>query len=119
MIDALPRTWQSPTLDAQCADEVKYKVVDAVAAEYQSDFAAGARIAGLAIRDIILINGVRFRLEDDSWGLVRASSNRPSLVVVAEARHSCDQLYEIVDHIKARLAATGLVGRYDQDMPPR
>jgi len=117
MIDALPRTWQSPTLDVQCADEVKYQVVDAVAAEYQNDFANGARIAGLAIRDIVLINGVRFRLEDDSWGLVRASSNRPSLVVVAEARKSSGQLYEIVDHIKARLAATGLVGRYDQDMP--
>jgi phosphomannomutase/phosphoglucomutase len=119
MIDALPRTWQSPTLEPQCADDVKYKVVDAVAAQYQGDFQAGARIAGMAIRDIILINGVRFRLEDDSWGLVRASSNRPSLVVVAEARKSRDQLYDIVDHIKARLAATGLTGPYDQDMPPR
>jgi phosphomannomutase/phosphoglucomutase len=119
MIDALPRTWQSPTLDAQCADEVKYQVVDGVAAQYQADFASGARIAGMTIRDVILINGVRFRLEDDSWGLVRASSNRPSLVVVAEARKSRDQLYEIVDQIKARLAATGKVGGYDQDMPPR
>jgi len=93
--------------------------VDTVAAQYQNDFATGVRIAGMAIRDIILINGVRFRLEDDSWGLVRASSNRPSLVVVAEARKSRDQLYEIVDQIKARLAATGLIGGYDQDMPAR
>jgi len=26
--DALPRTWQSPTMSPHCADEVKYEVVD-------------------------------------------------------------------------------------------
>jgi phosphomannomutase/phosphoglucomutase len=119
MIDSLPRTWQSPTLEPHCDDGVKYGVVDNVTAEYKGDFEKGVKIAGRAIRDVITINGVRFRLEDDSWGLVRASSNRPSLVVVAEARSSRDELYDIVDHIKARLAATGKVGAYDQDLPPR
>ena len=64
-------------------------------------------------------NGVRFVLEDGGWGLVRASSNKPSLVLVAESCTSEDQLYDIMDHIQARLAATGQVGEYDQQMPPR
>ena len=63
------------------------------------------------------MNGVRFVLEDDSWGLVRASSNKPQLVTVAEACGSEDQLYEIMDQIRTRLAATGRTGEYDQEMP--
>jgi phosphomannomutase/phosphoglucomutase len=119
MIDSMPRTFQSPTIEPHCDDYVKYGVIQTVTEQYQRDFENQVKIAGLAIRDVITINGVRFRLEDDSWGLVRASSNRPSLVVVAEARGSRDQLYDIVDHIKARLAATGKIGAYDQDLPPR
>ncbi|MFM2125556.1 MAG: hypothetical protein RL328_2007, partial [Acidobacteriota bacterium] len=64
-------------------------------------------------------NGVRFQLADDSWGLLRASSNKPSLVLVAESKKSRDQMYDIVEHIQARLAATGKVGEYDQQLPPR
>ena len=43
------------------------------------------------------VNGVRFVLNDDSWGLVRASSNKPSIVIVAESRTSRDQLYAIME----------------------
>ena len=32
--------------------------------------------------------GIRFTLEDGSWGLIRASSNKPSLVVVVESPSS-------------------------------
>jgi phosphomannomutase/phosphoglucomutase len=76
-------------------------------------------IGGGRIKEIITVNGVRFRLEDDSWGLVRASSNKPALAVVAESRTSRDQLYDIVEDIQSRLAKTGRVGEYDQAMPPR
>jgi phosphomannomutase/phosphoglucomutase len=65
------------------------------------------------------VNGVRFVLEDGSWGLVRASSNKPSLVLVAESRTSRDQMYDVMDHIQFRLTETGQVGEYDQQMPPR
>ena len=41
-----------------------------------------------AIAEILTVNGARFTLEDGSWGLVRASSNKPSLVVVTESTHS-------------------------------
>jgi phosphomannomutase/phosphoglucomutase len=116
---ALPATWNSPTLSPYCADSDKYDVVETVTKLYEQDRAQGVRIGGEPIRDIITVNGVRFQLADDSWGLVRASSNKPSLVVVAESRRSRDQMYDIVEHIQARLAATGKVGEYDQTLPPR
>ena len=119
IVDELPKTWQSPSLGAYCPDNVKYDVVDTVDALYTADFDKGALIGGKKIRKLITVNGIRFQLEDDSWGLVRASSNKPSLVVVAEARSSEAQMHDIVDHIKARLAATGKVGDYDQEMPAR
>lgn len=119
MIDNLPKTWQSPTLGAVCPDDVKYGIVDQVTAQYQADMKAGQTIAGKRIKDLITVNGVRFVLENNSWGLVRASSNKPSLVVGAESRTSEDEMREIVEHIQARLAATGQVGKYDQELPPR
>lgn len=119
LVDALPRTWQSPTLGVYCADDAKYNVVDGVLKQYEQDHAKGAPIAGSKIADILKINGVRFTLADGGWGLVRASSNKPSLVVVAESRTSSDQMYDIIEHIQARLAATGKVGEYDQQLPPR
>jgi phosphomannomutase/phosphoglucomutase len=115
----LPKTWNSPTLGPYCADDAKYKVVDGVTEQYEKDKAQGTKIGGEAIKEIITVNGVRFVLNDDSWGLVRASSNKPSLVIVAESRKSRDQMYDIVEHMQARLAATGQVGEYDQTLPPR
>ena len=35
--------------------------------------------------NILTVNGLDFHLEDGSWGLIRASSNKPSLVVVTES----------------------------------
>jgi phosphomannomutase/phosphoglucomutase len=115
----LPKTWNSPTLGPYCADDTKYNVVDGVTEQYEKDKTAGTKIGGESIKEIITVNGVRFVLNDDSWGLVRASSNKPSLVIVAESRKSRDQLYDIVEHMQARLAATGKVGEYDQSLPPR
>lgn len=119
LVEALPRTWQSPTLGVFCPDQVKYEVVEEVTRQYERDREERAAIAGAHIQDIVTTNGVRFVLEDGSWGLVRASSNKPSLVVVAESRTSENQMYDIVQHIQARLAATGRVGEYDQQMPAR
>ncbi len=42
----------------------------------------GGTIAGQKIRDLVTVNGVRVTLEDGTWGLVRASSNKPELVIV-------------------------------------
>jgi len=119
LVDELPKTWQSPTLEPECGDTVKYDVVRWVTDQYENDRASKTPVAGTQIKDIITVNGVRFVLENGSFGLVRASSNRPSLVVVAESTESEDQLYDIVEHIQARLIETGKVGEYDQHMPAR
>ncbi|MCB1547368.1 MAG: phosphomannomutase/phosphoglucomutase, partial [Hyphomicrobiaceae bacterium] len=82
---ALPRTYQSPTMSPHCDDEKKYGVVDRIVAQYQELARTGGKIAGQAIRDLVTVNGVRVTLADGTWGLVRASSNKPELVIVVES----------------------------------
>ena len=60
------------------------------------------------------MNGVRFSFEDGSWGLLRASSNKPSLVVVVESPVSDDKKKKIFDFINDLLQKTGKIGEYDQ-----
>ena len=66
------------------------------------------------IREILTVNGVRFSFDDGSWGLIRASSNKPSLVVVTESPSSEDRKKKIFDFIDNLLQQTGKVGDYDQ-----
>ena len=81
----LPKTWGSPTMSPHCADEVKYAVADRVVARLQAMQARGEPLTGQPIRDLVTVNGVRVTVEDGTWGLVRASSNKPELVVVVES----------------------------------
>ena len=53
-------------------------------------------------------------LENGSWGLVRASSNKPSLVIVTESTKSIDEMKTIFSFIDNVLKSTGKVGKYDQ-----
>ena len=115
----LRRTWQTPTMSIDCPDDEKYGVVESVTAAYSEIAQAGHGIAGIPIADITTVNGVRFTLEDGSWDLIRASSNKPSLVVVAESFTSEDQLYEISRQIKQTLATAGIIGSYDQELPDK
>ena len=71
-------------------------------------------VIGQAIQDIVTINGVRVELEDGTWGLVRASSNKPSLVVVVESPVSDRQMHAIFGEIDQRLREYPEVGQYDQ-----
>ena len=59
---------------------------------------------------------MRFSLSDGSWGLIRASSNKPSLVVVTESPTSKDRMKNIFIFIKSLLEKTGKVGKYDQEI---
>ena len=68
----------------------------------------------MCIRDRLTVNGVRFSFDDGSWGLIRASSNKPSLVVVTESPTSEDRKKKIFDFIDNLLQQTGKVGDYDQ-----
>ena len=72
------------------------------------------KIDGQQISEILDINGVRFSFEDGSWGLIRASSNKPSLVIVTESPTSDERKKKIFDFIDDLLQKTGKVGKYDQ-----
>ncbi|MGE0767152.1 MAG: phosphomannomutase/phosphoglucomutase [Hyphomicrobiaceae bacterium] len=111
---ALPKTWQSPTMSPHCDDEKKYGVVDQIVAQYQAAEAKGEKIAGQAIRDLVTVNGVRVTLADGTWGLVRASSNKPELVVVVESPVSDGNMRAIFADIDARLSRFPEVGDYNQ-----
>jgi phosphomannomutase/phosphoglucomutase len=112
--NALPKTWGSPTMSPHCADEAKYGVVDRITEQYKAAAAKGACVAGQKIRNLITVNGVRVTLEDGTWGLVRASSNKPELVVVVESPTSEANMRAIFADIDARLATCPEVGEYNQ-----
>ena len=112
----LPRTWATPTMAPHCADEAKYDVVARVTAHYRRLADEGARIAGQRIVDVNTVNGVRFTLEDGTWGLVRASSNKPELVVVCESPSSEAMMRAVWEHIRAHLATCAEVGAYNQEI---
>ena len=111
---ALPKTWGSPTMSPFCADETKYGVVERVVAEYQALYESGETIMGQKIKALITVNGVRIVLADGTWGLVRASSNTPNLVVVVESPTSEDNKNGMFREIEARLAKYPEIGEYDQ-----
>ena len=111
---ALPMTWGSPTMSPFCADEEKYGVVNRVVKEYQDYKASGGEIMGQKILDLNTVNGVRIVLEDGTWGLVRASSNTPNLVVVVESPTSEENKIGMFREIEARLAKYSEIGEYDQ-----
>jgi phosphomannomutase/phosphoglucomutase len=112
--DALPKTWQSPTMSPHCDDEKKYAVVERLKAHFEQLKAKGARVAGQPIADLITVNGVRVVLEDGTWGLVRASSNKPELVVVVESPTSEANMRAIFADIDALLSKQPEVGAYNQ-----
>jgi phosphomannomutase/phosphoglucomutase len=114
LVAALPHTWGSPTMAPYCPDESKYTVVDALTKEYQDLKSRGEKLLGQDIADIITVNGVRVVLEDGTWGLVRASSNKPSLVVVVESPASEANMRAIFNDLDTRLANHSEVGEYDQ-----
>ncbi|MBI1197853.1 MAG: phosphomannomutase/phosphoglucomutase [Phenylobacterium sp.] len=114
---ALPVAFTSLTMSPHCADEEKYGVVDEVVAEYEALAKAGGKILGRAITDLVTVNGVRVALEDGSWVLVRASSNKPELVVVVESTQSeADMRALFRDEVKPRLAKRPQVGAYNQEI---
>jgi phosphomannomutase/phosphoglucomutase len=111
---ALPKTWGSPTMSPHCDDEVKYEVVDRVIDTFQRMHEEGVLIAGNRIRDLVTVNGVRVTAEDGTWGLVRASSNKPELVVVVESPVSEERMREMFHAVDGVLRRNPEVGAYNQ-----
>jgi phosphomannomutase/phosphoglucomutase len=112
--NALPKTWGSPTMAPHCADEVKYRVVDDVVKHFEAAKQKGEKVLGQAIRDLVTVNGVRITVEDGTWGLVRASSNKPELVVVVESPASEARMREMFKAVDAVLRTHPEVGEYNQ-----
>jgi len=112
--NALPKTWSSPTMSPHCDDEKKYGVVDAVVKHFTELQAKGESVAGQKIRDLVTVNGVRVTVEDGSWGLVRASSNKPELVVVVESPVSEARMRAMFETIDGVLRQHPEVGAYNQ-----
>ncbi len=110
----LPKTWGSPTMSPHCPDEVKYAVADKVTARFEAMRAKGEPLIGQAIRDIVTVNGVRVTVEDGTWGLVRASSNKPELVVVVESPASEANMRAMFKAVDSVLRENPEVGAYNQ-----
>jgi phosphomannomutase/phosphoglucomutase len=112
----LPKTWGSPTMAPYCPDDRKYSLVDDVVKIFEEKHAKGETILGSKIKDVITVNGVRVTLEDGTWGLIRASSNKPSLVVVVESPVSEARMHDMFDELDSVLSGFSEVGEYDQKM---
>jgi len=113
---AIPQTWGSPTMAPKCADEEKYGVVDRVTARFKAMFEAGEEVAGQPIRELVTVNGVRVVTQDGTWGLVRASSNKPELVVVVESPVSEERMRAMFESVDAILRENPEVGAYNQSL---
>ncbi len=74
IISGTPYYISTPTIQVKTTDEDKYSVVDQLTKEFKSE--------GLRVVDI---NGARVYTEN-GWGLVRASSNTPTLVLRFESK---------------------------------
>ncbi len=110
----LPKTWGSPTMSPHCADEIKYQVVERVTARFKDMQAKGEQLLGGPIRDLVTVNGARITVGDGTWGLVRASSNKPELVVVVESPASEARMREMFAAVDKVLRENPEVGAYNQ-----
>lgn len=110
----LPMTYQSPTMSPHCDDEIKYGVVDRIIKHFTDISDEGKQLAGQSIKELITVNGIRIVLDDGTWGLVRASSNKPELVVVVESPTSEANMRAIFKELDDHLATYEEIGEYNQ-----
>lgn len=113
---ALPKTYSSPTMSPHCADTEKYQVLERLVAKLVERGEQGGSLGGVKIKEVVTVNGARVILENGGWGLVRASSNTPNLVVVVESPESDAQLRGIFADLDAVIRTEPSVGDYDQTL---
>ena len=113
---SLPTTYGSPTMSPHCDDTKKYGVIERAVAHFEKLAADGGTLIGQPIRDLVTVNGARITVEDGTWGLLRASSNTPNLVVVVESPVSEENKRAMFEAIDAHLATYPEVGDYDQKL---
>ena len=113
---ALPRTWATPTMSPYCSDTEKYGTLARLVDKLAIMAKAGEHIAGRTIKEVVTVNGARVILDNGAWGLVRASSNTPNLVVVCESPESEAEMRAIFADIDAVIRTEPSVGDYDQSI---
>ena len=114
IIEQIPKTYQSPTMAPFCDDREKYNVVEQLVNKIEELKKEKIKVDNQEIKEILTVNGIRFSFEDGSWGLIRASSNKPSLVIVTESPTSNERKLKIFRFIDSLLQETGKIGEYDQ-----
>src|SRR3954465_3313536 len=97
-----------------CPDEVKNKVVEDVVKHFEAAKQRSEKVIGQPIRDLVTVNGVRVTVEDGTWGLVRASSNKPELVGVVESPVWGARMRDMFKAVDAVLRTHPEVGAYNQ-----
>ncbi len=90
LIADLPKTFTTPEIRVDCADDIKFNVVQKIVAHFKAKQ-----------QDLIDIDGLR-AVYDDGWGLVRASNTQPALVLRFEALNE-KRLGEIRNEIESVL----------------
>jgi phosphomannomutase/phosphoglucomutase len=83
----VPRTYATPELRVDCADQLKFGLVERVLAHYRNT------------HSVIDVDGARIQF-DGGWGLVRASNTQPVLVLRFEAE-SEERLAELRSEVEA------------------
>ncbi len=114
ILNEIPITYQSPTMGPYCKDSEKYEVINKLVQEIKKIKEDKIKIDDQEINEILTVNGIRFSFKDGSWGLIRASSNKPSLVIVIESATSEKRKIKIFEFIDNLIQKTGKVGDYDQ-----
>ena len=79
LLSDLPRTFSTPEIRFDCADRLKFQVVDRM-----RDVYARPGSVALPVREVITVDGVRAVFQK-GWGLIRASNTQPVLVMRFEA----------------------------------
>ena len=110
---ALPTVYNTPTLSPHCPDTEKYDTLQRIVDRIVPMKGEGS-LGGRRIVDVVTVNGARVMLENGGWGLVRASSNTPNLVVVCESPESPEELRAIFEDLDAIIRQEPNVGEYDQ-----
>ena len=101
-------------MSPKCPDEVKYEIIEKIEKIFKNKKIKNNLVAGQRIISVLTVNGVRVELEDGSWGLVRASSNSPNLVVVCESLESKEKMKQIFSELNCVLSEFSEIGDYDQ-----
>jgi phosphomannomutase/phosphoglucomutase len=97
IIAKTPYYISTPVFHVKTTDEEKYEIVDELVKQFKNDG-----------HKVIDVNGGRVYIKD-GWGLVRASSNEPVLVLRFEAKTK-ETLEYIQDIFKQKLSAFKNVG---------